>query len=576
MASYEKAETDMETWLKDPTIPYSSFKTNMKSFKCMSYCSPITDKNIAVHDGKVHYISQFYIPTHKERAKEILNCLKLVVANETIDEVHLLNECIYTNKELGVTSDKIKQTNIKDRLKYSAIFDYIENKSLEGYIIIANSDIFFDGHLDNIKKSNLHCDKKIYCQLRVEYDGKSSLTDCKLFGPRQDSQDVWIYHSNNNIQKKHRKVFDFCMGKPGCDNKIAYLFTILGLKCYNEPWWIRCYHYHITQERTYTSQETIPEPYVSIIPGGVRNIKSRKPRTLHNFNIMDENTYMREYIQTQLETDEPFIIPRIAGIENNYAMIGVVIQQNKLADNNREYITRTANIMKTNAGIQINSVDDISKYASLYLAAFDKCKIYFDWEPWGAVTESISHSYNFIIENFKQPRIWSVALDIYHSIHSNPWTTALKGKRILIISPFIESMKKKLPVLSEIYGVDLFPECSFVFLKPPQTQGVNPSRNFDVELNEFCDKIEAIKDTFDIALCSCGGYGNLVCSRIFDMGKSAIYVGGVLQMYFGIYGQRWLRERRDIIRLYLNKHWSRPEEDERPKNYKKIEASCYW
>jgi hypothetical protein len=60
------------------------------------------------------------------------------------------------------------------------------------------------------------------------------------------------------------------------------------------------------------------------------------------------------------------------------------------------------------------------------------------------------------------------------------------------------------------------------------------------------------------------------------MGKSAIYVGGVLQMYFGIYGERWLRERSDIMRMYLNKHWSRPKENERPKNYKEVEKSCYW
>ena len=83
-------------------------------------------------------------------------------------------------------------------------------------------------------------------------------------------------------------------------------------------------------------------------------------------------------------------------------------------------------------------------------------------------------------------------------------------------------------------------------------------------------------DTFDIALVSCGGYANPICSFIYEKGKSAIYVGGVLQMYFGIYGSRWLKERPEIIKLFSNKHWIRPDINERPINNETIEDGCYW
>ena len=166
--------------------------------------------------------------------------------------------------------------------------------------------------------------------------------------------------------------------------------------------------------------------------------------------------------------------------------------------------------------------------------------------------------------------------NIFHNIFSTPWTHALRGKRLLIISSFVDSFKKQLPHLEKIYGVDLFPECEFVFLKPPQTHGLPNCRDFTEELDDFMKKVEAIKDDFDVALCSCGGYGNLVCGKIFEMGKSAIYVGGVLQMYFGVLGQRWLRERPDAVRLFMNEHWSRPQDSEKPKNYQQVEGSCYW
>ena len=80
-----------------------------------------------------------------------------------------------------------------------------------------------------------------------------------------------------------------------------------------------------------------------------------------------------------------------------------------------------------------------------------------------------------------------------------------------------------------------------------------------------------MKDEFDVALLSCGGYGNPAINRIHDMGKSAIYVVGVLQMYFGVYGSRWERER-PYDEVFKNKHWVRPTSDERPKGFENVEG----
>jgi hypothetical protein len=171
--------------------------------------------------------------------------------------------------------------------------------------------------------------------------------------------------------------------------------------------------------------------------------------------------------------------------------------------------------------------------------------------------------------------ISSLTMDIFHYIH-NPWTHVLKGKRLLIVSPFVDSIREKEKDRKKIYGIDLFPDCKFVYLKPPQTQGEVESKEYTDELHKFFNKVSILKDDFDIALCSCGGYGNLVVNFIYEMGKSAIYVGGVLQMYFGIYGSRWMRERKEVMQLYLNNSWSRPKEKEKPKGFKNVEGSAYW
>ena len=145
-----------------------------------------------------------------------------------------------------------------------------------------------------------------------------------------------------------------------------------------------------------------------------------------------------------------------------------------------------------------------------------------------------------------------------------------------MVSNFAESIEEKINVRKEIYGIDLFPDCEIITIRPPQTQGSEESEEFDIELNKFTEKLDKIKDNYDIALVSCGGYGNLVCSHIYKSGNSAIYVGGVLQMYWGILGNRWFENRPDVIRLFLNKHWSRGKDSEKPRDHKTIEGSCYW
>ncbi len=525
--------------------------------------------------GPIILVQQFYIPGDSRRSEEIRRCLAYNVSNKAFDKIVLLNERFYTEKELGVSSSKIEQIVVGKRLNYAMAMEFSNKLSQDSYVVLSNADIFFSGSINRVKTMGMKTYRKVLTQLRHEYDGMSSLKSCKLFGPRPDSQDAWIWNSKWKYDDRALRRMNIELGQPGCDNKIIYLFSIIGFDCYNEPERVKCYHYHPSQKRSYSpSSDRVGGPYYALFP----SLSGRpEPGQTHTFNIACENDCLRNYVSGALEEGKPFVIPRIAGIENEVATFGAMLRQSgKVSPDALENAKRSLPVMKNNAGISLDSVDSICAYAASYLEPFHKCERYFWWEPWGDVVKWIPQSFEFVTLNFDQPRIDAMALDVFHSIPRDPWTLALKGKRILIISAFVESIKSKIAIRKEIYGVDLFPDCEFVFLKPPQTHGQNQAREFTVELKEFVGRIEAIKDSFDIALCSCGGYGNPVVGEIYKMGKSAIYVGGVLQMYFGIYGQRWLRERSDIMGMYLNKHWSRPREEEKPKGHGNVEGNCYW
>jgi len=236
-------------------------------------------------------------------------------------------------------------------------------------------------------------------------------------------------------------------------------------------------------------------------------------------------------------------------------------------------------VLKNNAGIRIGSWKQAQEFSDIHFNSFQQAKLITAWAPWDAVYMSTQDAHKMIGDIAIKNRAGVVharVLDIYHYIHRQPWTHALRGQRILIISAFVDSIRAKIDTGEKIYGVDLFPDCEFVFVKPPQTQASNPSRVFTEELYDFNKDVEAVRDAFDVALVSCGGYGNLICSNIYDMGKSCILVGGVLQMYFGIYGNRWMKDNKDVLTMYLNEHWSRPQAQERPRAFENIEGGCYF
>ena len=193
--------------------------------------------------------------------------------NQDIDKIYLLNEKIYTHEELKVNSDKIVQENIEKRLKFSDVFNYVQENNIEGYIVIGNSDIFLDRSIKRLKTSEISINNSCYALLRYEYRSEKILEDCNIFGSKEfykkqfkmnnpyslfipneienvnyegrcDSMDTWIFHSNTIIKKENEiKAFNFYFGTPGCDNKIIYLLKILGYEVFNDPKCIKTYHY---------------------------------------------------------------------------------------------------------------------------------------------------------------------------------------------------------------------------------------------------------------------------------------------------------------------------------------------
>lgn len=84
--------------------------------------------------------------------------------------------------------------------------------------------------------------------------------------------------------------------------------------------------------------------------------------------------------------------------------------------------------------------------------------------------------------------------------------------------------------------------------------------------------------TFDVALIGCGGFSNLLGHYIHkELGRSAVYVGGPIQLFFGVMGRRWMQHPR--ILGFLRRHgdaWIEPVRSDKPLRPGCVEEGCYW
>lgn len=167
-----------------------------------------------------------------------------------------------------------------------------------------------------------------------------------------------------------------------------------------------------------------------------------------------------------------------------------------------------------------------------------------------------------------------------------PWSSALEGKRVLVVHPFEDTIKKQYAEHREdiFKGVfeadDILPEFELLTFKAVQSIGGEGAEGFKdwFEALSYMET-EIWKMDFDVAIIGCGAYGMPLAAKIKDMGKIAIHLGGATQLMFGIRGKRWEEGNSTYAKYIKGKEtdcWVWPSEAETPKRASEVEGGCYW
>ena len=196
-------------------------------------------------------LAEYFSFANTARRAEVLQSIKDNCNVECIERVILFAEEIpESDREILSSFEKIQFVDTASRSRYSDIFSYA-NKNLRGEVcVVCNNDISFT---DNLQEAANIDDDMFLCLTRwdVQEDGTLQLKEPRL--SRKHSQDAWIFKSP--LPQKMVDKGGLFFGRPGCDNMIAYLAVISGLKVLNPSELIVAKHLHLSGSRSYQQNE---------------------------------------------------------------------------------------------------------------------------------------------------------------------------------------------------------------------------------------------------------------------------------------------------------------------------------
>lgn len=297
---------------------------------------------------------------------------------------------------------------------------------------------------------------------------------------------------------------------------------------------------------------------------GVRKIVSREHfrRTRYYGQRIMECDETNDWIRKRLQSGEPFLVSRFGDAELRAVMFYL---ENEL--HLREgFPEKIKTVMHRNAGFFPATDENLMRYGKMMLDAAAQVDLFAVW--YNLMEDYVIHTYG------NAERIAHLeAIEPYLS--KNPWSSALKGKKVLVVHPFSDSIEKQYRVRDQLFSDPcVLPDFQLLTYRTVQTNAGGETHYSDwfAALEGMFSEIRDLH--FDVAIVGCGSYGMPLAAGIKGLGKQVIHLAGATQILFGIRGARW--DARPYMQKFFNENWIRPSAAERPKNADLVEGACYW
>lgn len=225
------------------------------------------------------------------------------------------------------------------------------------------------------------------------------------------------------------------------------------------------------------------------------------------------------------------------------------------------------NSMEIGAGFFPATEENLRRYVQMSLAELSSIDILGSW---------LSHE-KFLFSHFQDSCLSVRLRDLSPLTNPDPWSSALAGKKVLVVHPFEETIVEQYRKRHSLFkNPAVLPEFDLKTLKSVQSIAGNKTSYSDWfdALQDMKEKISNID--FEIAILGCGAYGMPLAAHIKSIGKKAVHLGGETQILFGIKGKRWEAPSYNYQEKFYNESWVRPKKSEMPSNAGSVESACYW
>ena len=297
---------------------------------------------------------------------------------------------------------------------------------------------------------------------------------------------------------------------------------------------------------------------------GVRHVLKIPAKVKYdNVSYLDD-LHANRFLAERIRSGEPFMAGRFGSGEMRAFRRTLEVRFGL----KREIPEETLDSLCINAGFFPRERERVMEFGYLMEQASSQVDLIATWQ--GLVME------NYVYDTWLPQAVQCFLSGLEPFFVDEPWTAALKGRKVLVIHPFEDSIRSQYAKRERLFvNPAVLPDFELDTLKAVQSIGGQGDARFKdwFEALAYMEE-EALGRSFDVAILGCGAYGFPLAARLKAAGRQAVHMGGAAQLLFGIRGKRW--EDREDYRRIMNESWCRPGEGEKPAAASQVENSCYW
>ncbi|MGX5774985.1 hypothetical protein [Methylorubrum zatmanii] len=280
------------------------------------------------------------------------------------------------------------------------------------------------------------------------------------------------------------------------------------------------------------------------------------------FKIIRDFKSCSEYTLQILSADEPAFLSRIGGSDTIAVAADVAsnaVAENRMShvDNYKSFVEKYNGFYDTQEGDRgfLNYLDIMTdcycKSKSLFVGGTDlRIMLYPELEDAKVLHDEARKRYEALFNRMDDgsekvflPYEYIETMTYGEHNIANVFSQVLNDKKVLVVSPFSNTIKSNFNNRNYFFKQYRYPDFELLTCDAPITYAglpkhLYPDQNWSGTANRLIEEMSNID--FDIVLLCCGSYAMpLGVAAAEELGKKAVYLGGVTQLFFGIIGRRY-------------------------------------